>query len=59
MRIRLAFVDDPEQEDQHFEEHGTQFYVAPEVTQPLKDVVIDTTGQTPPQLVLRRNEPTA
>jgi Fe-S cluster assembly iron-binding protein IscA len=58
VKICLAFVNDPRKDDQYLEEHGTQFYVAQEMTQPLKDTVIDVTEQDPPRLVIRRQEPT-
>jgi Fe-S cluster assembly iron-binding protein IscA len=58
MGIRLAFIDDPQQDDDRIEEHGTEFYVAPEVNTPLAAAVIDVTGQDPPQLTIRANEAT-
>lgn len=55
--VRLAFTDDPGKADEHLEEHGTKFFVAPEVAQPLERSVIDTTGQDSLQLTLRRDDP--
>jgi Fe-S cluster assembly iron-binding protein IscA len=57
--IRLAFTDDPEPADLHLEEHGTQFFVAPEVAEPLEDSVIDVVEEDPQQLTLRHDWPTA
>jgi Fe-S cluster assembly iron-binding protein IscA len=54
--IRLKFTDDPGLADQHVEEHGTQFFVAPEVAAPLEDSVIDVDEQDPHQLTLRHDE---
>ena len=59
MDIRLAFTDDPEVADLHLEEHGTQFFVAPDVAEPLEDSVIDVAEQDPQQLTLRHDWPTA
>ena len=56
--IRLAFTDDPEPADQHLEEHGTQFFVAPEVAEPLEDSVIDVVEEDSQELTLRREGPT-
>lgn len=56
--IALAFTDDPEDEDDRLEAHGTQFFVAPEVSQPLEGTVIDAEGPDPQQLTLRSDDAT-
>ncbi len=59
VNIRLAFTDDPEEEDHRLEEHGTAFFIAPEVLQPLEDSVIDVAGEDSQRLILRQGEPNA
>lgn len=59
MDVRLAFTDDPEDGDHTVEEHGTEFFIAPEVVQPLEDSVIDVAGEDSQQLTLRQAEPGA
>lgn len=56
LNIALAFTDDPDEEDHRLEAHGTQFYVAPEVSEPLEGTVIDAEGSEP-QLTLRGDDP--
>ena len=41
--LALTFVDDPEEGDQPLERDGLQFFIAPEVTDAVKGVVIDVT----------------
>ena len=55
--IRMAYVDSPQSGDRTLEEHGAEFYLAPDVTQPLKGVTVDAVDLDPPQLVFRRNQP--
>lgn len=59
VNIRLEFTDDPEKEDHRLEEHGTQFFIAPEVVQPLENSVIDVAGEDSQRLTLRQAEPNA
>ncbi len=56
IKVRMAFVEDPIATDHALTEHGMQFYVAPEVSEPLDGLVIDTAQDAPEQLVLRPEE---
>jgi Fe-S cluster assembly iron-binding protein IscA len=53
LRLAVTFVAHPEKGDRRFEEHGTRFYVAPEMVLPLEDVIIDVTDPDWPHLELR------
>lgn len=54
MMVRLAFTDDPDDRDQRIDQHGTDFYVAPEVVEPLGEAVIDMAPGEESQLMLRQ-----
>ena len=57
--LKMAYVDHPEEGDSPLEEHGTEFFIAPEIVEPLKGVTIDAVDLAPPQLVFLRNQPPA
>lgn len=53
MQVRLAFADNPVEGEEVIEQDGTEFYIAPEVVEPLRDTVVDVVDEGSPQLVLR------
>lgn len=53
VRLAMTFVPKPETNDRRVEEHGLQFFLAPEVREPLQSLVIDATEQRPYRLRLR------
>ena len=54
IRLALTFVAEPENDDRPVDVHGTRFYVAPEVAEPLEGVTIATTAaEGPTELELR------
>lgn len=57
--LKMAYVDHPEDGDSAIEEHGTEFFIAPEIVGPLKGVTVDAVDLDPPQLVFLRNQPPA
>lgn len=54
--IRVGFTEKPAMGDEVVETHGTSLYVAPEVTDALADLVMDTVPaeEDGPSLVLKR-----
>lgn len=56
MQVRLAFAEDPLEGEEVIEQDGTQFFIAPEVVEPLRDTVVDVVDEGTPQLVLRPEE---
>ena len=41
LQVRLAFTEEPEEGDAVLDQQGTQLFVAPEVTAPLEESLID------------------
>lgn len=56
LQVRLAFAEDPRQGEEVIEQDGTEFYIAPEVVEPLQDAVVDVAEEDRSQLVLRPEE---
>lgn len=56
LQVRLAFTEDPRQGEEVIEQDGTEFYIAPEVVEPLQGAVVDVADEDGSQLVLRPEE---
>ena len=53
LQVRLTFTEDPLEGDDVIEEQGVEFYVAPEVKEPLEDSIIDVAEEDTGRLAIR------